>query len=106
MLGFSHFENYTFEAPLLRKLRPKAKVYVINIDSFFEQSETGPGKTVMRDESAKTRYEQKRQWQGIHKAICTTFTAVCGNEGRDLSVAIHRCLARDRWPLHERAGIL
>ena len=81
LLGFSHFENYTFEAPLLRKLRPKAKVYVINIDSFFERSETGPGKTVMRDESARTRYEQKRQWQRIHKATCTTFKAVCGNNG-------------------------
>ena len=81
LLGFSHFENYTFEGPLLRKLRPRAKVYVINIDSFFERSETGPGKTVMRDESAGTRYEQKRQWQRIHKGICTTFKAVCGNEG-------------------------
>jgi hypothetical protein len=30
LLGFSHFENYTFELPLLRKLHPRAKVYVIN----------------------------------------------------------------------------
>ncbi len=80
LLGFSHNENYTFEAPLLRKLRPRAKVYVINIDLFFERSESGPGKTVMRDESARTRYEQKRQWQRIHKAICTTYKAVCGHE--------------------------
>jgi hypothetical protein len=78
LLGFSHFENYTFEAPLLQKLNPKAKAYVINIDSFFERSETGPGKTVMRDESAKTRYEEKRQWQGIHKEICRTFM-ICGD---------------------------
>ena len=34
----------------------------------------------MRDESARTRYEQKRQWQGIHKEICTTLKAVCGHE--------------------------
>ena len=80
LLGFSHNENYTFEAPLVRKLRPRAKVYVINIDLFFERSESGPGKTVMRDESARTRYEQKRQWQRIHKAICTTYKAVCGHE--------------------------
>src|SRR5216684_2865081 len=80
LLGFSHWENYTFEAPLLHTLRPKAKVYVINIDLFFERSETGPGKTVMRDESAKTRYEEKRKWQRIHKAICTTYKAVCGHE--------------------------
>jgi hypothetical protein len=81
LLGFSHNENYTFEAPLLRKIHPKAKVYVINIDSFFQGSETGPGKTVMRDESAKTRYEGKREWQSIHKTICTRFKAVCGSEG-------------------------
>jgi hypothetical protein len=92
LLGFSHFENYTFEAPLLRKLHPRAKVYVINIDSFFEPSETGPGKTVMRDESARTRYEQKRQWQEIHKMICTTDEAVCGNDE-----AIFRSRATGAW---------
>jgi hypothetical protein len=81
LLGFSHEENYTFEAPLLRKLHPRAKVYVINIDTFFERSETGPGKTVMRDESARARYEQKRQWQGIHQAVCMNFKAVCGDGG-------------------------
>ncbi len=80
LLGFSHGENYTFEAPLLRKLRPKAKVYVINLDSFFERSETVPGKTVMEDGSSRTRYEEKQRWQGIHKKVCTTFKAVCGDE--------------------------
>ncbi len=81
LLGFSHSENFTFEAPLLRKLRPKAKVYVVNIDSFFDGTETGPGRTVMLGESAKNQYEEKRQWQGIHKGICATFETVCGNEG-------------------------
>jgi hypothetical protein len=79
LLGFSHFENYTFEVPLLRKLRPRAKVYVINIDTFFERAATEPGRTVMRDESARTRYQEKRKWQRIHKAICTTFKTVCGD---------------------------
>jgi hypothetical protein len=92
LLGFSHFENYTFEAPLLRKLRPRAKVYVLNIDSFFERSETGPGKTVMRDESARTRYEQKRKWQRIHKAVCTTYEDICGHE-----IAIFRSRSAGAW---------
>jgi hypothetical protein len=92
LLGFSHFENYTFEAPLLRKLRPRAKVYIINLNSFFERSETGPGKTVMQNESARTRYEKKRRWQRIHKAICTTFTAACGHE-----VAIFRSRSSGAW---------
>jgi hypothetical protein len=92
LLGFTHFENYTFEAPLLRKLHPKAKVYVINIDTFFERAETGPGKTVMIDQSARTRYQEKRQWQKIHKAICTTFKAVCGNQ-----IAIFRFRSTGAW---------
>jgi len=79
LLGFSHFENYTFEAPLLRKLHPQAKVYIINIDSFFEQAETGPGKTVMEEDSARARYDQKRHWQTIHKAVCSTFRSACGH---------------------------
>ena len=91
LLGFSHFENYTFEAPLLQKLNPKAKAYVINIDSFFERSETGPGKTVMRDESAKTRYEEKRKWQGIHKDVCRIFM-ICGDD-----IAIFRLRRTGAW---------
>jgi len=92
LLGFTHFENYTFEAPLLRKLRPKAKAYVINIDTFFERAATEPGRTVMGDESARTHYQEKRQWQRIHKAICTTFTAVCGNHE-----AIFRLRSTGAW---------
>src|SRR5262249_14398469 len=61
------------------KLRPKAKVYVINIDLFFEQSESPPGQAVMHDRTAKTRYEQKRYWQRIHEPICRRFPAVCGD---------------------------
>jgi hypothetical protein len=79
LLGFSAFGNYTFEAPLLRKLRPRAKVYVINIDSFFDSAESPPAKIVMQDAAAQSRYEQKRQWQKIHKAICASSEIVCGH---------------------------
>jgi hypothetical protein len=34
----------------------------------------------MQDEAARTRYEQKRQWQRIHQAICTDFKAFCGQD--------------------------
>jgi hypothetical protein len=80
LLGFSHEENYTFEGPLLRRLRPRAKVYVINIDTFFDQLETAPGKTVMHSESAKTDYETKERWQHIQKAVCTTLKPLCGSD--------------------------
>jgi hypothetical protein len=92
LLGFTHFENYTFEAPLLRKLHPKAKVYIINIDTFFERAATGPGSTVMRDESARRNYQEKRQWQRIHKAICTTFKTACGKRE-----AIFRLRSTGAW---------
>jgi len=92
LLGFTYFENYTFEAPLLRKLHPKAKVYVINIDTFFDQATTAPGSMVMRDESAKSHYQEKRKWQKIHKAICTNLEAVCGNHE-----AIFRSRSTGAW---------
>ena len=92
LLGFSHFENYTFEEPLLSKLRPRAKVYVINIDSFFERSETGPGKAVMEGDPARNKYVGKREWQDMHKAICTSFRAICGND-----VAIFRSRSTGAW---------
>jgi hypothetical protein len=80
LLGFSHYENYTFEAPLLRRLHPRAKVYVINVDSFFDRQETGPGETVMQDQSARMNYKDKREWQSLHEAVCTSFRVVCGND--------------------------
>ena len=80
LLGFSHDENYTFEAPLLHKLHPRAKVYVVNIDSFFDRSESGPGRTVMWEEAARARYEEKRNWQRIHQSMCTTFKSLCGHD--------------------------
>ena len=39
LLGFSYFENMIFAEPLLRKIRPRAKVYVINVDDFFDRTE-------------------------------------------------------------------
>jgi len=78
LLGFSHNGNYRFEAPLLQNLRPKAKVYIINVDLFFERSESGPARTVMRDGGAKARCEQKRTWQWAHEALCKRVSFVCG----------------------------
>ncbi len=92
LLGFSHEENYTFEAPLLLKLHPRAKVYVINIDTFFDQAETGPGRTVMQSESAQPNYETKRHWQYIQKPICSALPHVCGT-----GEAIFRSRSTGAW---------
>jgi hypothetical protein len=37
--------------------------YIINLDLFFEPSESPYARAVMRDGSAKARHEQKRHWQ-------------------------------------------
>ena len=36
LLGFSYYENALFAEGLLRKLRPRANVLVINVDDFFD----------------------------------------------------------------------
>jgi hypothetical protein len=92
LLGFMYDENHTFEVPLLHKLHPRAKVYVINIDEFFERSESGPGKTVMRDESARGQYQEKRQWQGMHKTVCTILPLACGHD-----LAVFRSRSTGAW---------
>jgi hypothetical protein len=80
LMGFLSQENFIFAGELLRKLTPQAKVYVINLDSFFERSETPPARVVMRDENARNRYEEKRRWQDVHQSICKNFSAICGGQ--------------------------
>jgi hypothetical protein len=92
LLGFAYNGNYKFAAPLVRKLGPTPKVYVINLDVFFEQSETAPARAVMRDGAARTQYERKREWQGIHKPLCGSRPAICGDEA-----AFFRSRATGAW---------
>jgi hypothetical protein len=80
LLGFAYSEKYLFEQKLLDKLRPQAKVYVINIDKFFEPTETEPARLVMHDSGALGRYQNKRLWQLIHRPICNAVPAICGHE--------------------------
>lgn len=79
LLGFGYDENVSFIEPLLRRIRPQPQVYVINVDGFFDRSETPPAKVVEGDPQARNRYEVKRLWQLVHKPICNSIPAVCGN---------------------------
>jgi hypothetical protein len=97
LLGFSHNANFTFEQPLLRKLQPRATVYVINVDLFFEPTETPPARQVMHDGNANGRYEQKRTWQHLHKALCSTLRFVCGD-----NIAFFRSLTNGNWTVTGR----
>jgi hypothetical protein len=78
LMGFTYFENMIFTERLLLKIRPRAKVYVINVDDFFDTSETQPVKTILHDPEARKRYETKRVWQRVHEPICKRFAALCG----------------------------
>ena len=80
LMGFSYFENMVFARALLRKIRPRARVYVINIDDFFDESESPPVKTILHDPGARHQYEVKRLWQRVHEPICKTFAALCGDK--------------------------
>jgi hypothetical protein len=80
LLGFSYGENVIMTEELLRKLQPRAKAYVINVDDFFERVETAPMKTILHEPDARDRYEMKRRWQHVHEWICTKLSALCGGD--------------------------
>jgi hypothetical protein len=80
LLGFSYFENVLFAEELLRRIRPRAKVYVINVDKFFDRYESPPVKTILHDPGTEHRYEVKQLWQRIHEPICKSFAVLCGTK--------------------------
>jgi len=80
LMGFGYNENAAFAQELLLKFKPKAKVYVISIERFFERTETLPARTVMRDPAARVRYEVKRLWQFFHRPICQGLPMICGDQ--------------------------
>ena len=79
LLGFYAFENSIFERALLRKLKPRAKVYVIPIGDFFQPFEAPIAKNIMHDSAARNLYDVKRNLQFAHKAICMKLPTICGN---------------------------
>jgi hypothetical protein len=80
LMGFGGFENVIFAEKLLRIIRPRARVYVINLDDFFDRSETPAMKTMLHDRDARHQYEVKSLWQRVHEPICKTFAVLCGEK--------------------------
>jgi hypothetical protein len=97
LLGFSYFENVVFAENILPKIRPHARVYVINVDDFFDRFETPPVKTIFHEPGARKQYETKRLWQRVHEPICKKFAKLCG-----ASFAIFR--SRETGAYHEEGG--
>ena len=80
LMGFLYYENVIFAEELLRTIRPRARVFVINVDDFFDRSESPPVKTIFHDPEARRKYEGKRFWQRIHEPICKAFARLCGTK--------------------------
>ncbi len=80
LFGFAYSETYAFEQDLLRMLGSRARVYVINLDSFFGSRPSPPAQFVMEDGSAWRRYEGKKIWQRVHRVVCGAAAAICGHE--------------------------
>jgi hypothetical protein len=80
LLGFAYDGNYKFIGPLLARLKPKARVYVINLDLFFEEEDRPPSRVVKTDTSAPIRYQRKRQWQAVHRSVCAKLPLICDDK--------------------------
>lgn len=92
LMGFSYYENYVFEEQLLHKLAPRARIYVINLDSYFQPVESEPAKYIFHDEEALGHYEGKRRWQSFHRLACRAVSLLCGKE-----YTIYRSRSTGTW---------
>jgi len=101
LLGFSHVENATFIAPLLSSLKPAARAYVINLDQFFVEEETLPGRDVMHRPETRTRYVTKQTWQAFHRVVCSALSFLCGWE-----VTFYRQRNTGEWRLGGSRGLV
>jgi hypothetical protein len=80
LMGFLYYENSVFGEELLRKIRPRARVLVINVDDFFGRSESPPVKTIFHDPEARQKYVAKQFWQRVHERVCKPFARLCGTK--------------------------
>jgi hypothetical protein len=98
LLGFSHSETTVFAQPLLSKIRPQAKVYVINVDRFFDDRKSPPTEAILRGGDSRARYKEKRSWQTLHRPICAVLSPLCGE-----NLAVFRSKLTGAWTLSGKA---
>lgn len=94
LLGFAFWPQVLFHRAMLQKLNPKPRVYIINLDDFFEEQASEPARMVMEDPNALSRYRDKQRWQNLQQAVCSRFAKVCGD-----SYAITRDRQTGSWKL-------
>jgi hypothetical protein len=99
LLGFSHSETVAFFEPLLDRLRPRARVYVLNVDRMFDDRVSPPADVIRQSRDALARYREKQWWQSLHKAVCGAVPGVCGR-----SLAVFRARETGMWHVAGSAG--
>jgi hypothetical protein len=92
LLGFSNSETVAFLGPLLSKIHPRAKAYVINVDRFFDDRVSPPTEQILQGRDILERYKEKRTWQSLHKGLCAVLPVACGN-----AFAIYRTRETGEW---------
>ena len=93
LMGFSFGENALFVSPLLARVKPRASVYVINVDRFFDDAMTAPAEAIQRRSSeTQQSYDEKKRWQIFHKGICGSIPSICGDQ-----VAFFRSRSTGAW---------
>ena len=81
LLGFSYNENMVFTDDLLRRMEPRAGVFIVNVDDFFDRRVTAAAKSILEDPAdARSRYKWKRFAQSLHKPICGALPFLCGRK--------------------------
>ncbi|MGC2518232.1 MAG: hypothetical protein WA373_03890 [Burkholderiales bacterium] len=94
LLGFSNSETVAFFGPLLSKIRPGAKAYVINVDRFFDGRVSPPTEQILQGRDILKRYEEKQTWQSLHRGLCAALPVACGN-----AVAVYRTRETGVWQM-------
>ena len=92
LLGFSHMENQLFAGPLLGRIEPRARTYVVNVDYFFEDRMSPPTRDIMTDDETPTRYQEKKRWLAAHSRLCGALPWLCRSE-----VAFYRDRDSGSW---------
>jgi hypothetical protein len=101
LLGFSHTENMTFAGPLLQRLKPQARAYVINLDNFFGERVTPPMNDLLHADDTPSRYRRKQAWQAPHRVVCGAAPALCGR-----GLTFFRERATGAWVLSGTDGLV
>lgn len=92
LLGFSNSETVAFFGPLLSKIRPRARAYVINVDRLFDDRVSPPTEQILGDRDILERYKEKQTWQVLHRGLCAALPVACGK-----AVAIYRMRETGTW---------